>query len=269
LSLKSKAGLPEPLWPQNVDLRVEAAKARRRLIPVTLLYTFASAITLAAAVRSGRSLAVAALFLAAGAASWTLLEYFAHRYVLHGPFPDGPGPVQHFLHRRFDHLHVEHHQRPWDGNHINGTIGDTLPFVLVLAGLASLAPVHTLPVFLVGLVECYVVEEWVHHSVHYLNFNSRYFRYIRRHHLFHHSRHGNAVAFGLTSHVWDVAWGTPVGRSLGVPAGEPVPEPPPILAATAARLALSEPKAVARRSRSRRVPASRRRSSASEECSQD
>jgi hypothetical protein len=214
LRLKSKIGLPDPLWPQNVDLRAEASKARRRLLPVTAFYSSASLVMLALVMRSGRSLSVAAAFLVAGVATWTLLEYAVHRYVLHGPFPDGPGVVQHTLHRRFDHLHVEHHQRPWDGNHINGSIQDTLPFVIGLGVLASWAPVNTLPVFLVGLVQSYVVEEWIHHSVHYYNFNSRYFRYIRRHHLYHHSRHGSRLAYGLTSHVWDVAWGTPADRTL-------------------------------------------------------
>jgi cyclopropane-fatty-acyl-phospholipid synthase len=201
-----------------VDVRAEAAKARQHLMPVTLLYSSGSAVVLALVVRSGRSLPVAGLFLLAGAAAWTLLEYLVHRYILHGPFPDGPGLARRFLHRRFDHLHVEHHQRPWDGHHINGSVGDTLPFVVLLGGLASLAPLHTLPVFLVGLVQSYVVEEWIHHSVHYYNFDSRYFRYIRRHHLYHHSRHGARLAFGLTSHVWDVAWGTPADRPLGDPA---------------------------------------------------
>ena len=60
-----------------------------------------------------------------GAALWTLVEYFAHRKVLHQRFPDGPGLFQRWLHRTFDNLHTEHHARPWDGNHINGTIKDT------------------------------------------------------------------------------------------------------------------------------------------------
>jgi len=215
---KSEVGLPEPLWPRHVDLRAESRTARGRLYPITIAYSAASALTLALALRSGRGVGVAAAFLAAGVATWTLLEYLVHRYVLHGPFPDGPGPLQHFLHRKFDHLHLEHHQRPWDGRHISGSFRDTLPFVLLLAALAALFPVDTLPVFLAGLVQSYVVEEWVHHSVHYYNFNSRYFRYIRRHHLYHHSRHGSHVAFGLTSDVWDCALGTPMNRPLGEPA---------------------------------------------------
>ena len=217
---KSQVGLPEPLWPRGVDIRAEAAKARQRLMPVTLFYTTGTIVMLWLVVRSGRSLTVAAGFALAGAAFWTLLEYLVHRYVLHGPFPDGPNPVQHFLHRRFDHLHVEHHQRPWDGDHINGKIGDTLPFVVMLGGLAALTPLQTFPMFLVGLVQSYVIEEWIHHSVHYYNFQSRYFRYIRRHHLYHHSRHGGRRAYGLTSHVWDLACGTPADRQLGEPVRE-------------------------------------------------
>jgi len=53
-----------------------------------------------------------------------------------------------------------------------------------------------------------VVEEWTHHSVHFYHFDNPYFRYIRAHHLYHHSRRGEAIAFGLTSGAWDVACGT-------------------------------------------------------------
>src|SRR5688572_483362 len=103
---KSQARLPEPLWPRNVDLRAESQIARRRLYPITIAYSAASALTLAVVLRTGQRLPVAAGFLAAGVVAWTLLEYLVHRYVLHGPFPDGPGPVQHFLHAKFDHLHL-------------------------------------------------------------------------------------------------------------------------------------------------------------------
>lgn len=249
---KSEAGLPEPLWPRNVDLRAESGIARGRLYPITIAYSAASAVTLAVVLKSGRSMGMAAGFLAAGVAAWTLLEYIVHRYVLHGPFPDGPGPVQHFLHEKFDHLHLEHHQRPWDGRHISGSFGDTLPFVMLLAALSALAPLNTLPVFLVGLVQSYVVEEWVHHCVHYYNFNSRYFRYIRRHHLYHHSRHGSQVAFGLTSDVWDHALGTPMippAPAVGGPIARPKPLVPRQmnLPATSARALPPWPRSVARR----------------------
>lgn len=246
---KSEVGLPEPLWPREVDLRAEARIARNRLHPITFAYSSASVLTIALIVHSGRAIGAALALAAAGVATWTLLEYIVHRYVLHGPFPDGPGPIQHFLHEKFDHLHLEHHQRPWDGHHISGSFRDTLPFVAMLSAVAALTPLHTLPAFLVGLVQAYVVEEWVHHSVHYYNFNSRYFQYIRRHHLYHHSRHGSHLAFGLTSDLWDVAIGTPADRELGERAGQRAP----VLAATSARVQPERPPACPLRVRRNRA----------------
>jgi sterol desaturase/sphingolipid hydroxylase (fatty acid hydroxylase superfamily) len=116
--------------------------------------------------------------------------------------------VRWFTHKYFDPLHWEHHARPWDGEHINGRIRDTLPFAAVFAAVASLAPLQTAPMFVAGLLQAYVVEEWVHHSVHFYHFRNRYFRYIRRHHLYHHSPKGSEVGYGLTSSFWDVIWGT-------------------------------------------------------------
>jgi len=181
----------------------EALKARRRLYPVTLLYSFfALTVLFLALLRETRWVSLA--FLAAGVFTWTGFEYWVHRYVLHGRFPDGPQLYDHFLHKYFDHLHLEHHKRPWDGNHVSGTIKDTLPFVAAFALLSLLAPFHTLPLFVAGLVQAYVVEEWVHHSVHFSNFKGRYFQYIKRHHLYHHSPKGTHVGYGLTSGAWDV-----------------------------------------------------------------
>jgi hypothetical protein len=221
--LKSVTGLPNPGFPQGVDLSVEARKARRRLYPVSALYTAYSLVVVAAALRSdARPITVAAFYLA-GAVSWTWVEYMAHRHVLHGAFPDGGG-LRRLLHRAFDHLHWEHHARPWDGNHINGTIKDTLPVLVVLGGLSFLAPLPTLPVFVAGLIQCYILEEWVHHSVHFCRFRSRYFRYIRKHHLYHHSLRGSQVAYGLTSGLWDAVLETRIPsedrRDLYAPGGD-------------------------------------------------
>jgi sterol desaturase/sphingolipid hydroxylase (fatty acid hydroxylase superfamily) len=71
-----------------------------------------------------------------------------------------------------------------------------------------LFPLHTGPVLVAGLLTAYVGEEWVHHSVHFYRFTNRYFEYIRRHHLYHHSPKGMEVGFGLTNGFWDVVWDT-------------------------------------------------------------
>jgi sterol desaturase/sphingolipid hydroxylase (fatty acid hydroxylase superfamily) len=183
----------------------EARKGRRRLYPVTVVY---AAVTFAALAHAARTSAAAtAVSWALGVAFWTWVEYMVHRYILHGSFPDGRG-LRHLTHVLFDHLHVEHHKRPWDGNHINGTIKDTGPFLLPAFLLALLLPPQTLLAFLAGLKQAYVVEEWVHHSVHFYRFDNPYFRYIKAHHLYHHSERGKDLGYGLTSGMWDTAYRT-------------------------------------------------------------
>jgi sterol desaturase/sphingolipid hydroxylase (fatty acid hydroxylase superfamily) len=91
--------------------------------------------------------------------------------------------------------------------YINGHV-DTLWAALVLVPPTFLAPGYTAPVWIAAVLLCYAAEEWVHHAMHFWNFKSRYFRYIRGRHLYHHSRHGAGLAYGVTSGLWDVVSGT-------------------------------------------------------------
>jgi len=208
--LKSRDGIPRPVpAPPGLDLAAQARIARRRFYPVTVAYVLYAAIVLPLGLRA-RPLAAAAWILA-GVSVWTLVEYLVHRYVLHGRFPDGPGPIQHAVHRFLDTAHGDHHLRPWDGLHINGGF-DSIPVAIVLALLSFLAPLPTAPVFIATVLVSYVAEEWVHYSVHFHQFKSRYFAYIRKHHLYHHSGRGSTVAFGLSSGIWDGPLGTPIAR---------------------------------------------------------
>jgi sterol desaturase/sphingolipid hydroxylase (fatty acid hydroxylase superfamily) len=186
-------------------MKREARTARRRFYPVTVLYSAYALVVLGAGFRARPGTTLG--FFGSGVAVWTWLEYTVHRYVLHGRFPDGPGRLQHLRHRFFDTMHGDHHQRPWDGLYINGFL-DSLPFAIVFVLLSLLAPLPTAPALVAGLLECYVIEEWVHYSVHFHRFRWRYFDYIRRHHLYHHSPRGAEVAFGLTNGLWDVVLGT-------------------------------------------------------------
>ncbi len=201
--LKSRDGIPRPMpVPPGIDLAREARIARSRFYPVTAAYTAYAAVVLTLGLLQDRRTAL--LSILAGVAGWTLVEYLVHRHILHGRFPDGPGWLERRLHRVFDPSHGDHHLRPWDGRHINGRF-DTIPFAVILALSSFLAPVPIAPVFVATLLQCYVVEEWIHYSVHFHHFRWRYFRYIRKHHLYHHGARGGDVAFGLSSGIWDVA----------------------------------------------------------------
>jgi hypothetical protein len=196
-----------PDIPFGVYKRQQARISRHRLYPVTAFYSIYSFAVLFFALHS-RHPWIALAFFGAGLPVWTLVEYLFHRYVLHGRFPAGQGMLRRFLHERLDPLHWEHHERPFDGHHINGELKDLLPLFFVAAPLSFIAPVYTLPVLLAGVVECYVIEEWVHHSCHFYNFRSPYFRYIKRHHFYHHSPKGTERGYGLTSGFWDVIFRT-------------------------------------------------------------
>ena len=204
--LKSRDGIPGPTTPPpGTDMAHEARTARSRFYPVTIAYTAYALVVLALGVRADARTAI--LFMVAGTVCWTLVEYLVHRYILHGRFPDGPHWLKHRLHRVFDPSHGDHHLRPWDGRHVNGSV-DTVPFAIMLALPSLLAPLPTLPVFVATILQCYVIEEWIHYAVHFHRFRWRYFAYIRKHHLYHHGARGGDVAFGLTSGIWDVPLGT-------------------------------------------------------------
>jgi len=205
--LKSEVGpYPEIEFAPGFDLRTEDHKARRRLYPVTVVYSVQFLVLLAAAVRAHHALG-ALVFVVLGVLAWIPIEYWAHRYILHGVFPKRGWLLAPALHYLFDASHADHHARPWDGNYVNGHL-DTLWFALVAVPASLLLPVYTAPVFVATVLLCYMTEEWVHHGTHFWNFQWSYFQYLRRRHLYHHSRHGVGTGYGVTSGVWDIVAGT-------------------------------------------------------------
>ncbi len=182
--------------------RQQARISRRRLYPLTVFYTSYAAVVLILALRTAHPW-VAVIFFLAGIPIWTLVEYIFHRFVLHGRFPEGKGFIRRFAHERLDPLHWEHHERPLDGMHISGELKDLLPLFGIAAPVSFLFPIYTLPVLLAAAVQGYVAEEWTHHCIHFYNFRNPYFRYVKRYHLYHHTRQGMEMGFGITSGFWD------------------------------------------------------------------
>ncbi len=205
--LENPTAASRPDIPFGEYKRQQARISRHRLYPVTVFYSVYSLAVLMIALRSAHPW-IALAFYGAGVPVWTLVEYLFHRYVLHGHFPPGEGMIRRFMHERLDPLHWEHHEHPFDGHHINGELKDLLPLFFVAAPLSFIAPVYALPVLLAGVVEFYVVEEWVHHSCHFYNFRNPYFRYIKRHHFYHHSPKGMERGYGLTNGFWDIVFKT-------------------------------------------------------------
>jgi len=191
--------------------REQAAISRRRLYPVTIFYTAYSIILLVFAFRSAHPVWAAGFYLL-GIPVWTLVEYLTHRFVLHGRFKKSQvwykKWYKDFANKRLDPLHWEHHERPYDGMHINGVLKDLLPLFAVSAPASFLFPFYSAPMLLAGVTMSYVAEEWIHHSAHFYNFRNPYLRYIKKFHLYHHTSKGMERGFGLTSGIWDVVFKT-------------------------------------------------------------
>jgi sterol desaturase/sphingolipid hydroxylase (fatty acid hydroxylase superfamily) len=56
--------------------------------------------------------------------------------------------------------------------------------------------------------QSYVAEEWIHHATHFSNFRDPYFRYMKKHHLYHHTSQGMTRGFGTSSGILDAIFKT-------------------------------------------------------------
>jgi len=187
--------------------REQAALARSLLLPVTFFYTTNSVIMLSLAWRLSHPYVALGVYLF-GIPLWSMLEYLSHRYLLHGRIQPGRSLPRRLFVKYINPLHWEHHQRPFDGEHISGELQDLLPVFAVLGPLSFIFPLYTAPMLLASLLQSFVIGEWIHHSIHYYNFRNPYFRYIRKHHIFHHTSKGINLGFGFTSAIWDSVYGT-------------------------------------------------------------
>jgi len=186
--------------------REQARISRHRLYPFTAFYTCYSVVMLSVAWRTAHPF-IAIAFYVVGIPVWTFVEYFSHRFVLHGRFKVSKHRwkiYKKWANKYLDPTHWEHHERPYDGLHISAELKDLLPMFAVAAPLSFIFPAYTAPMMLAGIVQSYVIEEWVHHSVHFYNFRSPYFKYMKKHHFYHHTSPGMNRGFGLTSGIWDV-----------------------------------------------------------------
>ena len=199
--------------PFHTYKRQQAALARRRLYPLTVFYTVYTIVVLMIASSTAHPRTTIA-FLSAGWVTWTFVEYLFHRYVLHGRFPPGKGLIRRFLHERLDPLHWDHHMRPFDGTHISGELKDILPLFFVAAPVSFLFPVYSTPVLLVGVVQSYVAEEWLHYALHFSNSKFPLFRRVKKYHLYHHSPKGIDRGYGITTRFWDGVFDTRFPQSV-------------------------------------------------------
>jgi len=202
----------QPKQPYRLYKRQQERISRRNLYQTTPLYTSYSIILFVLAFRWNHPYRAIGFFLG-GIPLWMFVEYFSHRYILHQHFPVSKKWYKRFFTRlankNLDPLHFGHHERPFDGNHMSGELGDMLPLLIMFGPLSILFfPSFTASMVIAGAFQSYVAEEWIHHATHYYNFRDPYFRYMKKHHFYHHTSHGITRGFGTSSGILDVIFST-------------------------------------------------------------
>ena len=141
------------------------------------------------------------------------VEYFSHRYILHAHFTISKKWYKKHLtllaNKYLDPTHFGHHERPFDGNHMSGRVRDLLPLLIVFGPLTILFfPSFTASMVIAGAFQSYIAEEWIHHATHFYNFRDPYFRYMKKHHFYHHTSQGMTRGFGTSSGILDAIFQT-------------------------------------------------------------
>ncbi len=182
--------------------------SRWKIYRTTAFYTTFTIIMGVWAIRSDYVLR-ALVFVPVGLVLWMLSEYTSHRYIFHHEFREKGKGIELFFSRLavkyLNPMHTGHHERPFDGNHISGRMRDMLPVFLIFAPLTILLlPSFTGSIVVATYFQCYILEEWIHHATHFYNFRDPYFRYMKKHHMYHHTKQGMTHGFGTTSGILDM-----------------------------------------------------------------
>jgi sterol desaturase/sphingolipid hydroxylase (fatty acid hydroxylase superfamily) len=143
----------------------------------------------------------------AGMFSWTLAEYFLHRYVFHWTNDTPRGRRIHFL------LHGVHHDHPHDKDRLVMPLLTSVPLAIIFYTLFAMALGRTLgePAF-AGFVVGYLFYDGTHYFVHHFIPTGRWGKFLRRHHLTHHHADHDG-GFGVSTPLWDIVF-----RTLPAPA---------------------------------------------------
>jgi sterol desaturase/sphingolipid hydroxylase (fatty acid hydroxylase superfamily) len=146
-------------------------------------------------------LQIAGLF-AGGFFSWTIAEYFLHRFVFHYHPTSDLGQRIHFL------VHGVHHDYPHDSKRLvmPPAISVPLAFLFYFGFKFLMGEIATAP-FFAGYVLGYLFYDMLHYAVHHANWNNKWFMEIKAHHLKHHFKDPER-GFGVSSTLWDRVIGT-------------------------------------------------------------
>ena len=139
---------------------------------------------------------------AAGAFSWTIAEYFLHRFVFHYHPTSKLGQRIHFI------VHGVHHDYPNDSKRLvmPPSISIPLAFIFYFGFSFLMGETMTAP-FYAGFVFGYLCYDMLHYAAHHANWNNKWFIAVKTHHLKHHFKDPDK-GYGVSTPIWDWIVGT-------------------------------------------------------------
>lgn len=132
-----------------------------------------------------------------GAFGWTMTEYWLHRGWGHRGEAKNPFSVEHLAHHADVSYFAPTYKKVIATALVGFVVGGPLFFLFGVIGLAGA----------MGFMTMYVTYEVIHRRLHTHAGRSRYGRWARRHHLYHHYRRPK-LNHGVTSPIWDFVFGT-------------------------------------------------------------
>ncbi len=138
----------------------------------------------------------------AGVFTWTLAEYFLHRFLFHYPARSKVGKWLVFL------FHGVHHTDPKDKTRLVMPPAGAIPIMIVIYLLFSLViPKPWIEPFCGGFIIGYLIYDYIHFATHHFPMRNRVAHYLKLYHLRHHFS-GEPGRFGVSSPLWDWVFNT-------------------------------------------------------------
>ena len=132
-----------------------------------------------------------------GLCSWSFIEYFIHRFVLHGLQP-------------FKRWHAEHHSRPTALIGAPTLLSSGLIFILVFVPAWAWLGLQSAAALTLGVLMGYSAYTIAHHAVHHWRAKGQWLAKRKRWHALHHNP--DAIyppsRYGVTTSFWDDVFAT-------------------------------------------------------------
>jgi sterol desaturase/sphingolipid hydroxylase (fatty acid hydroxylase superfamily) len=141
------------------------------------------------------------VFFAVGVVSWTLMEYFLHRFVFHYQPKTSWGKYVHFL------SHGIHHDYPRDSTRLVMPLLVSIPIAIVTYTVFTIAFGEYHFAAFSGIVFGYVWYDSIHYATHHFQMKGRVGKFLKTYHLKHHYSDDH-TGYGVSNPLWDYVFGT-------------------------------------------------------------